>query len=169
MPLPCLPASLPPCLPACLQLVTAGDPALWLHLADEAMRFEKRWAVQPGLLCSTTWTAMQYNLYRNISVPSASSAMAEGASRLQVPPTFSLHWPSAADRTNTTPLPAARAAARRFAPLRGASLALPEEEDFLAAGHADSTIELLFGRTEWQASPPARLFCLLVWPCYCAP
>jgi hypothetical protein len=30
----------------CLQLVAAGDPALWLHLADEAMRFEKRCAVQ---------------------------------------------------------------------------------------------------------------------------
>ena len=39
----------------------------------------------------------------------------------------------------------------RFAPLRGASLALPEEEDFLAAAHPGSTIELLFRRPEWQA------------------
>jgi hypothetical protein len=61
------------------------------------------------------------------------------------------------------------ALARRFAPLRGASLALPEEEDFLAAGHAGSTIELLFGRPEWQVSYPVLTrspdFCVLsAWP-----
>ncbi|KAL4457702.1 hypothetical protein ABPG75_012567 [Micractinium tetrahymenae] len=61
------------------QLVGAADPSLWLHLADEAMAFEKR-----------------------------------------------------------------------FAPLRGASLALPEEEEFLGAAHPGSTIELLFQRPEWQ-------------------
>ena len=41
-------------------------------------------------------------------------------------------------------------APRRFAPLRGASLALPDDEEFLAAAHAGSTIELLFQRPEWQ-------------------
>ncbi|EFN58829.1 hypothetical protein CHLNCDRAFT_140664 [Chlorella variabilis] len=61
------------------QLVEAGDPALWLHLADEAMQFE-----------------------------------------------------------------------RRFAPVRGASLALPVDEEFLSAAHPGSTIELLFQRGEWR-------------------
>ena len=61
------------------------------------------------------------------------------------------------------------ALARRFAPLRGACLALPEEEDVLAAGHAGSTIELLFGRPEWQVSYPVLTrspdFCVLsAWP-----
>lgn len=42
-----LPCAALPC--PTLQLVTAADPSLWLHLADEAMAFEKRYAVQPAL------------------------------------------------------------------------------------------------------------------------
>lgn len=45
----------------------------------------------------------------------------------------------------------------RFAPLRGASLALPDDEEFLAAAHAGSTIELLFQRPEWQVGLDALL------------
>ncbi len=47
---------------------------------------------------------------------------------------------------------------RRFAPLRGASLALPEEEEFLGAAHPGSTIELLFQRPEWQVRAPSSTF-----------
>lgn len=41
---------------------------------------------------------------------------------------------------------------RALAPLRGAAAALPgEEEDFLAAAHEGSALELLFERPEWEA------------------
>lgn len=47
-------------------------------------------------------------------------------------------------------LPSRSPAPARFAPLRGAALALPDDEEFLAAAHAGSTIELLFQQAEWQ-------------------
>jgi hypothetical protein len=40
--------------------------------------------------------------------------------------------------------------ARRFAPLRGAAPALPDDEEFLAAAHPGSPLELLLGRGEWR-------------------
>jgi hypothetical protein len=33
----------------CLQLVEAGEPSLWLHLADEAMQFGRRFAPLRGV------------------------------------------------------------------------------------------------------------------------
>jgi hypothetical protein len=166
-----------PALPLpCLQLVTAGDPALWLHLADEAMRFEKRWAVQG----CTGW---QYSLYRNALLPCCPVALLPccpvplpllSHARVFYLPCSEFLPPSACNAPSQLLTTHAQSPAvcprcsRRFAPLRGASLALPEEEDFLAAGHAGSTIELLFGRPEWQASwlaclptcPPVLCACL---------
>ena len=49
---------------------------------------------------------------------------------------------------------------RRFAPLRGSTLALPDDEDFLSAAHAGSAVELLFERPEWQVS-----MCWAGWTC----
>ena len=160
-----------PALPLpCLQLVTAGDPALWLHLADEAMRFEKRWAVQGCTGWQYSHAAMPCC---PMPLPLLSHARVFDLPCSESLPPSACNAPSQLLTTHAQFPAVCPRCSRRFAPLRGASLALPEEEDFLAAGHAGSTIELLFGRPEWQASwlaclpahLPACSVCLLVrWP-----